>query len=338
MAIVVIFLDADTLERICKFLSFFWEYGILSVDFSRATKFYLLSAVLFLPGALSMIIKPIREFSLLVTFLALGGCVQSGVQTGGGGTMISGSSGGATSINANKSLARCTAPLGTLAVSDGRYGGSSSVTTVDPLIRLAVQQSNCFVITSIGNARTNSMLNQIIDQQRNSGEYRAGSKQETGQRVAADYFLDPQVIINNETTSGSNASLGGGLLGIAGSVAGIPQLGAVAGAVSGAMETKSTAVTLTLTDIRSTVQVAVSEGSATTNNLSASMGGWGGILGAGGLGAGGVGMGAFTNTPEGQATAAAFFDAYNNMVQSLKNYKAQDVKGGMGQGGQLKVN
>jgi hypothetical protein len=34
----------------------------------------------------------------------------------------------------------------------------------------------------------------------------------------------------------------------------------------------------------------------------------------------------------------AFIDAYNKMVVSLRSYKAQDVKGGLGRGGQLKVN
>lgn len=247
--------------------------------------------------------------------------------------MVSGSAGGATSVDANKSLARCPSPLGTLAVSDGRFGGSSSVTTVDPLIRLAVQQSNCFVITSIGNARTNQILNDIVGQQRESGEYRAGSKQHKGQRVAADYLLDPQVIINNETTGGGQ--VGTSLIGLGLGAAGFGGLAPVVSAVSGGMESKSTVVTLTLTDIRSTVQVAISEGSATANNFNASMGGWGGIMGAG---VGAVGMSGFTKTPEGKATAAAFFDAFNGMVDSLRNYKAQDVKGGMGQGGQLKVN
>ena len=45
----------------------------------------------------------------------------------------------------------------------------------------------------------------------------------------------------------------------------------------------------------------------------------------------------FSRTPEGKATVAAFMDAYNNMVVSLRNYKAQEVKGGLGRGGQLKV-
>jgi hypothetical protein len=35
--------------------------------------------------------------------------------------------------------------------------------------------------------------------------------------------------------------------------------------------------------------------------------------------------------------AGAFADAYNRLVQSVRNYKAQEVKGGLGTGGQLGV-
>ena len=285
-----------------------------------------------------MITKQIRTSSLLVAALVLNGCPQPGLQTGGSSNLVSGSAGGAASVDANKSLERCTSPLGTLAVSDGRISGSRGVTTVDPLIRLAVQQSNCFVITSIGNQATRALLNDIVGEQRESGEYRAGSRQEKGQRVAADYLLDPQIIVSNERTGGGNAGLGGALLGAGLGAAGLGSFGALAGAVSGAMETRTTDVALTLTDIRSTVQVAISQGSATANNMSGSgfggYGGWGGLMG----GAIGASLGTYTRTPEGIAVAAAFFDAYNNMVISLRNYKAQDVKGGMGRGGLLKVN
>jgi hypothetical protein len=268
----------------------------------------------------------------LVSLLLLGGCAphQGTVTTGGGtnaGTMMSGSAGGAANVNANKSLTHCTNTLGTLAVDDGQIKGSSSVTSVDPLIRLAIQQSNCFVITSIGNTATSNKLDRFLDKQRNSGEYRAGSKQEKGQRVVADYFLEPQVVINNETTSGSGAAIGAAL----GTIN--PLAGALVGAMGSNTIDKTTEVALTLTDIRSTVQIGIAQGTASTSNY-ASAGGIGGILGSF---AGAVGMSSFTRTPEGQATAAAFFDAYNQLVDALRNYQAQDVKGGLGRGGHLKV-
>jgi hypothetical protein len=278
--------------------------------------------------------KTVAQTLVVSAMLALAGCPQSGVKTGGSENLITGSAGGSSSVNANKSLERCSTPLGTLAVSDGRYSGATSVTTVDPLIRLAVQQSNCFVLTSIGNIATDSQLDRITDKQRNSGEFRAGSNQQKGQQVAADYFLDPQVIVQNEQTGGTAGGLAGSLAGAAlGSLG-----GALVGGVAGAMETRTSDVALTLTDIRSRVQIAIAQGSSTVNNMSiggaGGYGGWGSLLG-GGIGGG---IGTFTRTPEGVAIAAAFFDAYNSMVQSLRNYKAQDVPGGMGRGGLLKVN
>jgi len=48
-------------------------------------------------------------------------------------------------------------------------------------------------------------------------------------------------------------------------------------------------------------------------------------------------MGGYTNTPEGKVIAGAFADAYNNLVKAAKNYKAQEVRGGLGTGGRLGV-
>lgn len=261
----------------------------------------------------------------LTCALALTGCVTPGgtLSTGNAATAASGAAGGQTSVNANTSLERCDAPLGTLAVDDGRdkewyasFGSATQVTTIEPLIRLAVQQSNCFVITSIGNSRTDSKLSNITSKQRNSGEFRAGSRQQKGQRVAADYYLEPSIIIDNDTVGGMAAGLGG-LLG--GNVA----------RLAGTLQSKQSVVTMTLFDIRSGVQLSISEGNATATNYGAALGAFGG--GAAG------GLSGFSRTPEGKASVAAFMDAYNKMVISLRNYKAQEVKGGLGRGGQLKV-
>ena len=49
-------------------------------------------------------------------------------------------------------------------------------------------------------------------------------------------------------------------------------------------------------------------------------------------------MSGFSRTPEGKATVAAFVDAYNGMMISRRDYKAQDVNGDLGRVGALKVN
>ena len=67
---------------------------------------------------------------------------------------------------------------------------------------------------------------------------------------------------------------------------------------------------MSLLDIRSGVQIAASEGSSTATNLGATFAG----LGVGGSGLGGGALSGFTRTPQGQATVAAFVDAYNKLV------------------------
>lgn len=265
------------------------------------------------------------RWAALAAIVALAGCVTPGgtVSTGTSATAAKGGAAGSTSVGADADLQRCSAPLGTLAVDDGRgkewyasFGAATKITTIEPLLRLAVQQSNCFVITSVGNNRTESKLSAITDKQRNSGEFRAGSQQQKGQRVAADYYLEPAIIIDNDSTGKIGAALGG-------------LIGGGFGAIAGSMESKASVVTLTMFDIRSGVQIAISEGNATATNYGAALGAFGGGAAAG--------LSGFSRTPEGKATVAAFMDAYNSMVISLKNYKAQEVKGGLGKGGVLKV-
>jgi hypothetical protein len=271
--------------------------------------------------------KTILRLAALSAALTLAGCVTPGgglLSSGSSPTASTGAAGGATSVDANSGLEHCDETLGTLAVDDGRgkewfgsFGAATQITTIEPLIRLAVQQSNCFVITSIGNNRTESKISAITDKQRNSGEFRAGSNQQKGQRVAADLYMEPSIIIDNDSTGGLIAGLTGAFGGRS------------AAGLAGSMESKVSVVTLTLTDIRSGVQISIAEGNASATNFGAALSAFGG--GAGG------GLGGFSRTPAGKATVAAFMDAYNKMVVSLRNYKAQEVKGGLGRGGRLKV-
>lgn len=84
-----------------------------------------------------------------------------------------------------------------------------------------------------------------------------------------------------------------------------------------------------LIDNRSGVQISASTGSA--KNFDFNLGG--GLFG----GSAGVGLGAFSNTPKGKVVIAAFADSFNQMVGALKNYQIQNVRGGLGTGGHLKV-
>lgn len=283
------------------------------------------------------------KISAVLVLTALGtliGCANNGgggiaipaipslVSQGSGGTAASGAAAGSTSVNSN--VERCAQSLGTLAVADGRdqgwYSSFQSKTgagSLEPIVRLLAQQSNCFVVTSIGNSQLQSELDRITQQTRNSGEYRAGSNYQTGQRVAADYYLSPTILYAGESGGGIGASLGTAL---GGSILG--DVGAVLGGA--ALNQKSTSVTMSLLGIREGVQIAASEGSATASDLGAFTGALGG--------SGGGVLGGYSRTPEGKATAAAFVDAFNKLVVALRGYKAQNVEGGLGTGGTLQIN
>jgi Curli production assembly/transport component CsgG len=280
-----------------------------------------------------MTVSWFRRGGALAAALLLAGC--NGLSQGTGGGPVTGAAAGSTSVNAVDSLQRCSEPLGTLAVDDGRnqawwgpFYSRTQVTSIEPMVRLVVQQSNCFIITSLGNLRMEDRIAGITRYQRDSGEFRPGSNLQRGQRVAADYFLEPAILFAGDTTSGLAGGLGG-LGGLGGRWGGV-----AAGALGGALRSNSTSVTMSLLDIRSGVQVAASEGSSTATNLGASLAG----LGLGYGGGGGGALSGFTRTPQGQATVAAFVDAYNKLVVATRNYRAQSVRGGSGTGGLLRVN
>jgi len=262
----------------------------------------------------------LRTLYVALMFALLTGC---GVQMGDDSarTPVTGSAGGASSQNANSKLERCDQSLGTLAVVEDQTSPwyyqltrEYKLTSTVPLIRLLVQQSNCFVVVERGRA-FNQMQGERALQQ--SGELRQGSNFGQGQMVAADYSLNPMITFSQRDTKG----LGGAL-------AVIPYAGAF-GALAGGVRTSEASTTLTLVDNRSGVQLASAEGAASNTDFN--------LFGAGFGGGGGAGLGGYTNTPEGKVLAGAFADAYNRLVQSVRNYKAQEVKGGLGAGGQLGV-
>jgi len=241
---------------------------------------------------------------------------------GGSGTVATGSAGGAESQGASSQLERCDESLGTMAVVEdqtapwyhqlSQYKLGSTV----PVLRMMIQQSNCFVVVERGAAMRNMMQERALSE---SGEMREGSSFQKGQLVAADYTMSPTITFSQKGTSGA----GGGLGGLFGGV------GRAVGMVAGGIKANESSTTLLMIDNRSGVQLAAAEGSAKNYDFSL----FGGIFGAGGGGA----AGGYTDTPEGKILTAAFMDSYNKLVKATRNYKAQTVKGGLGTGGRLGV-
>jgi curli biogenesis system outer membrane secretion channel CsgG len=263
----------------------------------------------------------IRSSLAIIAAVLLAGC---GVQVGSDSarTPITGSAGGETSQGAMAKLERCDQSLGTLAVTEDqaspwfyRLTNEYKLPSTVPLIRLLVQQSNCFVVVERGRGFGQIQNERALQQ---SGELRQGSNFGQGQLVAADYGMTPMITFSQGNTSGVGSAL---------SV--LPGYAGVLGTLAGGIRTREASTTLTIVDNRSGVQLAAAEGSAAATDFNA----WGGVFGSGG----GGGLGGYTNTPEGKVLAGAFADAYNRLVQAVRNYKAQEVKGGLGTGGTLGV-
>ena len=257
----------------------------------------------------------------LIILAALAACSTDPSLGGGGGNSASGSAAGSTSAGANSQLEHCAASLGTLTIDENEgapwyaYLSQYQLPSTVPLLRLIVQQSNCFVIVDRGAAFGSAMQERSLEQ---SGELRSGSKFHKGQLVAADYTMSPSINFSQQGTSGLSAGLGF-----------VPYAGGILSAVAGSAHTNEASTTLLLVDNRSGVQLSASQGSAKNWDI-------GGLGGAFGAMAGG-GIGGYANTPEGKILTAAFIDSYNQMVRSLRGYRAQEVNGGLGKGGNLSV-
>ena len=240
---------------------------------------------------------------------------------GSSGNVATGSAGGAASEGSSQ-LERCAESLGTVAVVEDQtapwYASLSEykLGSTVPVLRMMIQQSNCFVVVERGRAMNNMMQERGLQQ---SGEMRQGSNFGKGQMVAADYTMSPSIQFSQKGTGGMGGALGG-LFGSAGKFV---------GAVAGGVKSNEAATTLLLIDNRSGVQLAAAVGSAKNYDFNL----FGGMFGGGG----GGGLGGYTSTPEGKILTAAFMDSYNQLVAAVRNYRAQTVRGGLGTGGGLGV-
>ena len=260
--------------------------------------------------------------------LLLSGCETTSMKMGSpeAKTVATGSAAGAATSGENTALEKCDSPLGTVSLVENQTAGWYTILTGEyklpptaNLLRLLVQQSNCFVVVERGAAGMRAMSRERELMQ--SGEMRGGSNFGRGQMVASDYALSPEIVFSADNAGGIGGVLGG-LIG-GGS-------GRAVAAIGGGLQTREASAMLTLVDNRSGVQVAASEGSASKTDLNL----FGGLFG----GRAGAGLGGYTNTPQGKVITAAFMDAFNQMVRSLRNYRAQSVQGqGLGGGGRLGV-
>ena len=255
----------------------------------------------------------------------LGGCLATTPGSGGASaTAAQGAAAGGTTAGANSSLEKCPDTLGTVRIEEntnaswyGYYNSRYRTGSTVPVLRMLVQQSNCFVVVERNQRAMQNMTSEKALIRGDEG--RAGSNMGGGQMVAADYTMTPEIMMSDKGGSGASGFLGG-ISGLAGTAV---------RAVSGSVSSNEAGTTLLLVDVRSGVQISAAEGYAKNTDFGLA----GSIFGLGGAG----GASAFTSTPEGKVILAAFIDSYNKMVVALRNYKAQTVKGGLGAGGRLGV-
>ena len=224
------------------------------------------------------------------------------MKKGEGGSVVQGSAGPGGTSDAPSDLERCAKPMGTVAVVEPQahvIAGLARYKLGSPtgLIRLMIQQSNCFLVVERGVGMQNLMQERALAK---SGELRQDSNMGGGQMVTADYVLTPAVVFSENNAGG----VGGGIA----SLFGTP--GRVVGALAGGLQFKEAQTSMLLADARSSLQVAAAEGSASKADFRL-----GGLLaGAGTAGA----LGGYANTNEGKVVAASFADNYNGIVRSVR--------------------
>jgi len=209
----------------------------------------------------------------------------------------------------------CDKKIGTLAVTEpeNRWWLQYNLESPEALIKVYVSQSKCFTLVDRGKGLAAAQQERALA---GGGEMRVGSNVGKGQMKAADYVLVPDVAMKNNNSGGKNI---GGLLG--------GMLGGVAGAVLGgvSLKSKTADVVLTLTDVRSTEQVALEQGHYKKTDI-----GWGAGGGAffGGFAA--AGASSYANTEIGKVVAMAYLDAFTKLVTEVKgmslNAKADNAQ------------
>lgn len=218
---------------------------------------------------------------------------------GQGGSSVKGAAGTDGSVG-NDGLEHCAKPMGAMAVVEPqdeylialrRYNLQSPV----GLIRLMIQQSNCFIVVERGQGLRN------MEQERSltaGGQTRAGSNMGGGQMVAADFIMTPSVVFSENNAGG-----------VGGAAAGL--FGRKAAVVAGGLKFKEAQTSMLVADARSGVQVAAAEGSTKKADLGAGAGLFGGM--------GGAAVGGYGNTNEGKIIAGAFMNNYNKVVNAVRD-------------------
>ncbi len=208
--------------------------------------------------------------------------------------------------NEQSKIPTCDKKIGTMSVAEPeqKWWLQYNLESPEALLKVYAAQSQCFTLVDRGRGLAAAQQERALA---SSGELSAGSNIGNGQMRAADYVLVPDLVNKNAKAGGKGFGAVGGFLG--------HRLGGLAGVAIGGVNLKSKTadVVLTLTDVRSTVQLAQVQGHAKKTDI-----GWG--AGGGGFFGAFVAAGAssYANTEIGQVVAMAYLDSFTKLVEQLK--------------------
>jgi curli biogenesis system outer membrane secretion channel CsgG len=196
-------------------------------------------------------------------------------------------------------LPQCAQPVGTVAIQEPerQWWTQYGLSNPESLLKLMAGRSNCLRVVARGVAM------EMRQDERNlgdSGELQRNSNLGKGQVKAADYIIIPDIADANANAGGMN--LGGVTRAFGGRYGGL--LGGISTKRSEAQ------VTIALINARTTEQEYIAEGAAKKTDLGLSGGGWGTT--------GGLGLGGYSDTDIGKVIAAAYFNAFTDLVYHLQ--------------------
>jgi curli biogenesis system outer membrane secretion channel CsgG len=111
----------------------------------------------------------------------------------------------------DEGLEHCDKPMGAVAVVEPQgntLGGLSrhGLSSPTPLLRLMIQQSNCFIVVERGVGMRSMMQERDLAA---TGETRKGANMGGGMMMAADFVLTPSVVFTERDAGGVGGTVGG---------------------------------------------------------------------------------------------------------------------------------
>lgn len=199
----------------------------------------------------------------------------------------------------------CDKKLATIAVADPvqQWWLQLNLESPDALLKVFADESKCFTLVDRGRGLAAAQQERALA---SGGELAAGSNVGNRQMVTADYVLLSDIANKNAKAGGSRFG------GLVGGMLSHSAAGALLGGIS--LDSKTADVVLTLTDVRSTEQVALVKGHAKKTDVG--FGGVGGGFNLTSLVA--AGASSYANTDIGQVVAMAYLDAFTKLVEQLK--------------------